>query len=302
MKHAIFLILKFILLHFLLLLIVCVVYYFTLQSTQVVAGESLAFLPVSAMFPALPFMIACVSLAAGFWVQGSCVRTSAKFIPQCASGLVVLAAWLAVIPACALFERRAFPDGQGVAMQERISAGYFRIMGEGVFFSAAGGKTTDGVFLLANSHDAPSAVNGVPAGMLQTPPYSDSLVAQTIETPSFLLLLTREALFFADVGKRAWGNGWANWLCFASICLPLAALSALTRSGTWKLKTIALMVFAAAAVVSANRLYLTFDIFGSALSSAPDIPHVALNAILTVIIVLAGVFGTVAASKTGDAE
>ena len=302
MKHALFLILKFVVLHFLLLLVACVVYFLMLQSTQVVAGEPLVFLPFSAVFPALPLMLACASLTAGFWVQSSCVRTEAKFIPQCVSALVVCAAWLLVIPACAILQERFFSQEQHIVPQERVSAGYFRRLEESVFFATRGGKTADGVFLRTGSYEQPVLVHDIPAEAMQSHPYSDSLVAEAIQTPPFLLFLARETMFFAGIGQNAWNEGKTAWLYFASMCLPFAAISALTRSGTWKLKTIAFMLFAFTVVVCANRLYYTYDMFKMA-SSSRDIPHAVFNALLAAIIVLAGVIGTVvSARRTGDDE
>ena len=301
MKHALFLILKFLVLHFLLLLVVCVVYFLMLQSTQVVAGEPLVFLPFSAVFPALPFMLACVSLAAGFWVQCSCVRTGAKLIPQCATALTVLAAWLLVIPACAIFKAGAFPQEQAIPPQERISAGYFRRLEGGVLFATRGGKTADGVFLHTSGYEQPVLIYDIPADAMRAYPYSDSLVSTAIHTPLFLLLLAREAMFFAQIGRTSWSAGKTAWLCFASMCLPFAAISALTRSGTWKLKTITFMLFAFAAIVYANKLYYIYDVFET-VSSRRDIPHAVFNALLAVIIALLGVLGTVVSARRTGAD
>jgi hypothetical protein len=235
-------------------------------------------------------------------VQSSCVRTAAKFIPQCASALVVFAVWLVVIPACAMLQVRVFPKGQDIAPQERISAGYFRRLAWGVLFATRGGKTADGVFFHTGGYEQPVLIYDIPAEALQAYPYADSLVAEAIQTPPFLILLAREAMFFTGIGQRAWDGGKTAWLYFASMCLPFAALSALTRSGTWKLKTIAFMLCAFAAVVCANRLYYTYDVFKTA-STNLDVPHAIFNALLAVIIVLLGILGTVvSARRIGDDE
>ncbi|GMO47204.1 MAG: hypothetical protein Pg6C_09350 [Treponemataceae bacterium] len=303
MKHAFFLIIKFIVLHLVFLIVAGTVYYFYLQSTQIVAGETMRPLPLSSIFPALPFILACSSIAAGFSVQGSCVRTAAKLPAQITSALLVIAVWAAVIPLCAKMRERFFPGDTNVSPVENISPGFFRQYSNGIFFATRGGQTASGIFLQTADPKHPVLIENLPAGLLQSPPYSDALIADTMRTPVFLSLLADEAGYFAQIGQNAVRGGYFSWLCFASICLPFAAISALTRAGSWKLKNATVMIFAFVAITAANHLYYTFDVFGGASaysdlsdSQSPDTAHVAFNALTGVIISLLGIAATLIAA------
>jgi hypothetical protein len=305
MKRALFLILKFIILHLLFLIVAGTVYYFYLQSTQIVAGDPVRFLPLSSIFPALPFGLACASLVAGFSVQGSCVRTAARLPAQITSALLVIVVWAAVIPACAKLSGRFSSSGSRVFPRERISAGFFRAYSNGVFFAARGGETADGVFLQAGGEQHPVLIEQLPASRLQSLPYSDVLIAETAHTPVFLSLLAGEAEYFSRIGAAAMQAGYFSWLCFASMCLPFAAISALTRAGGWKLKNATVMIFVFAAIAVLNHLYYTIDVFGGGAGASPglpgsqnpDVPHAAFNAFLAVIILLLGIIATLLASR-----
>jgi hypothetical protein len=302
MKHALFLIVKFIVLHLIFLIVAGTVYYCYLQSTQIVAGEAVRLLPFSSAFPALPFILACASIAAGFSAQGGCVRTAAGLPAQIASALLVIAVWCAIIPACAKLRERFFSAGTNVSPVERISPGFFRQYGNGIFFAVRGGETASGVFLQSDGSQLPVLIEDLPAESLRVHPYSDALVANTVRTPAFLSLLADEAVFFARIGQNAAGGGYFSWLCFASMCLPFAAISALARAGSWKLKNATVMIFVFVAIVAANHLYYTLDVSGMAESGLPagqnlDIAHVAFNALMAVIISLLGVAATLLASR-----
>jgi hypothetical protein len=301
MKRAVLLIVKFIVLHIVFLCIASATFYFYLQTTRIVAGEPMSFLPITSIFPMLPFILSCVSITVGFFVQGSCVRTAARIPAQITSALLVAAVWLAVIPACAVLRDGVFSAESVMQPKKSVSAGFFRPYKDGIFFATDGGETTDGIFFQRTDVRLPSVIENLSASELQIPPYSDVLVANTVYTPSFLVRLADEAAFFTRVGTAAHGQGFFAWISFASICLPFAAISSLTRAGSWKLKNVVVMMFVFAGVVVFNRLYYRFDVFQevaitpSALPSNAelDIPHVVFNLILAVIILLSGILGTV---------
>jgi hypothetical protein len=286
------------------MILACAVYYAYVQSTQIVAGEPMAFLPVTDIFFAIPRMLAGVSIAVSVIILGTITAQKAKLLSQITAAILVLAAWSGVLPAGFILKDQ-FTENKSIFPAAHISEGYFRPYLGGLFFAAQEGGTVSGVFLrIRGTESTPVLLQDLSAVTQQTPPYSDVLIAQTLDPPRFLSILTREVLIFADTGQHAWAGGFFSWLCFASMGLPLAALSTLSRSGSWKLKNFLTTLFAFVLIVFLNRLYFSLDIFGTAASGFAhgaalplDIPHAAFNVLLAIIITLMGILATVITAK-----
>jgi hypothetical protein len=134
-----------------------------------------------------------------------------------------------------------------------------------------------------------------------------------MEIPPFMSALGKEILFFHQIGERAWRGGRRSWLIFASICLPLAAISALSRMGSWSLKNAVIMVGVFFCVVWLNKLFLQ-RVLGSMLASGGPDPFglengaasgvllAAWNLILALTITITGIVCTVLTSREKNGE
>jgi len=146
MKNALVLIVKFVVAHITLLLACAVVYYTYLESTQIVAGKPMAFLPVSSIFFMLPYVASGVSIASGLIVLGSLVSKKSGFFSQITGAALILATWIVILPASFTILPKIFPAKSAVTPLHEVSAGFFRPYRDGVFYSTQEGSTVAGVF------------------------------------------------------------------------------------------------------------------------------------------------------------
>jgi hypothetical protein len=310
MKNALLLVLKFFVLTLALTFAACAVYYLYLLCTKIVSGTSPVRPPFTDILSFVPLILAASAITAGLVAQGITACKKMRFFPQITAALLVVFTWLAVIPFCGLLDARLKPFQTASGPASKVSAGYFRPYIDGLFFSTGGESAEDGIFLpTAGAGGEPVFMNGVPARALQRAPFSDVLVANSLPMPSFFSLLSKEILFFWQAGERAWKEGYLSWLFFASICIPLASISAHARAGSWSLKNFAGMVLLFGAVFFVNRLYLLWnvsetisrlggiDMPGERLSTMFGVFQVTFNALIGAIILLTGTLFSVIAAR-----
>jgi hypothetical protein len=316
MKNVLRLIAKFIFSHVLLTVIICTVYYLYLQCTQLVAGKTPDFLPISSIASTFPLLLACVSIFASFLTQVDIVRNGSRVLLQIISATLVLAVWFFFLPSYAALQDRFFADAPQVQPVREISAGYFRPYLGGVLFTTSEGASVEGVYFRKSSPGSnPTRSFGIPASELQSENFSDVLIADTFHFPPFLLILSETLLFFLRIARDSWSEGFLSWICFGSMGLPLAAISALSRAGSWKLKNFITMELGYVLIIFLNRQYYIYNMFDyitgkgflpqtGGLFALPDIPHILFNLILALIITGYGLFVTHFAfrNSTGDDE
>lgn len=270
------------------------------------AGNGLPAVSAATVFEGFGLSLMAVSFLAPAVLAFYCIRK--RFTgPRTAAYIVCsLVSWFVLLPAGSMLTASS---AQYVNTESHtvpaVTEGYLRRFdGAIVYYShiSADGRG-DGIVIRVPHEgasfapsvqilDAVQAVSGNPL------PFSDVLIQRSVSRPGLLDAMQRAGAELFRAARAAGSGGWASWLTFASIFIPLLALPCVGYLSRWPLLSVVYMTFGFVFVCAVNILITApasvLTITQSAflehlLLSATPLVHILINVCMSMLFVLSGI-------------
>ena len=193
-----------------------------------------------------------------------------SIIPLIVYCLLSLSAWFFTISQLVRMNISFEKKTAGERKFTKPSAGYFRRMGDAVFYYSSVGEEDNLVSGIGIDTAATSRRVYTFSSMNFSPENSrmgDSLILDTLEMPPALSLVVSHGSRLRNLfTKRAVGS-FFNWLCFASVGLALLAVYGLKNVSSWRLVNVLLAMVMTGAIIGFNVAGYTNPAFAQAENS-----------------------------------
>jgi len=203
------------------------------------------------------------------------------FIPILTYAVLILVAWLVLIPSCTKLSLNYDTKTESVKNKNSLSSNLFRKSNSLVtYFSKVYNDNFANGMCINISNDASTiyTFKNVPLEDNKKT-FSDSLIAESIEMPRLISYIMNDISTLMEAGKKAiksWKaenqltfgasffKGISYWLCYISMGLALLSVIGLRRVSNWRLLNTFIVILSTFCITSFNSIYYRKTIYEGA--------------------------------------
>ncbi len=203
---------------------------------------------------------------------------SGNFVPAFVAYLVLgLVTWCLIFPQT-ISLAYGIEDANKSIVANKISTGYFRENGGGVYYYSRvhDNGDADGLFIDSKGY---TGLNGSVTPFINSntkivsaDPFVDILVRNAINKPKVVSYPVKVYSTILDVAKKSWNGGKFAWLCFSTIGLALISIYGVQFGSSWNMVNVVFVLLTGVAIVFLNFILHTLELPAFVINNLDKLP------------------------------